>query len=134
MSQPPHPGTLRVTEYARNASWVVAAEGELDAQTLPPLQQALEAAAASRPVVVFDASGVPFADSSTLNLLLTINHVTALRIAGAQSQLLRVLEMTGADRALALFPTLADACKAAAEASSQERYGENRSGSEEASW
>lgn len=133
MSQPAHPGSLRVTEYARNASWVVAAEGDLDAQTLPPLQQALEEAAASRPVVVFDASGVSFADSSTLNLLLTINRITTLRIAGAQSQLLRVLEMTGADRALSLYPTLADACKAAVETTSPAEPSDSHSGSEEAS-
>ncbi|CAM5497776.1 STAS domain-containing protein [Streptomyces xanthochromogenes] len=114
MSQTPRSPALRVHQYARNNSWVVAAEGELDAETLAPLQQALEEAAATRPVVVFDASAVPFADSSTLNLLLRIHRTTTLRIAAAQPQLLRVLEITGADMALALFPSLTDACKAAA--------------------
>ncbi|MFK0175637.1 STAS domain-containing protein [Streptomyces xanthochromogenes] len=109
----PHPAP-RVKQYAANGSWVVAVEGELDAQTLPPLQQAMERAAATQPILVFDASGLSFADSSTLNLLLQTHRATALRIAGAQPQLLRVLEMTGADTALALFPSVADACEARA--------------------
>ncbi|MFE9118660.1 STAS domain-containing protein [Streptomyces sp. NPDC007172] len=114
MSPSPRSPALLVHQYARNESWVVAAEGELDAETLAPLRQALEEAAATRQIVVFDASAVPFADSSTLNLLLQIHRRTSLRIAGAQPQLLRVLEITGADMALALFPDLTDACKAAA--------------------
>ncbi|MFE9539861.1 STAS domain-containing protein [Streptomyces sp. NPDC006691] len=114
MYQPPRRTALSMQRYARNDSLVVAVEGELDAQTLAPLQQALEQAAATQQVVVFDASAVSFADSSTLNLLLQTHRTTTLRIAGAQPQLLRVLEMTGADAALALFPTVTDACKAVA--------------------
>ncbi|MFJ2407206.1 STAS domain-containing protein [Streptomyces xanthochromogenes] len=114
MPQPSCGPGVRVEQYARNNSWVVAAEGDLDAQTLAPLQHALETAAATRQVVVFDTSAVTFADSSTLNLLLQIHHTTTLRIAGAQPQLLRVLEMTGADRVLALFENPTDACTAAA--------------------
>ncbi|MFE4857633.1 STAS domain-containing protein [Streptomyces sp. NPDC056670] len=114
MPQPPHGPALHVQQYACNDSWVVAASGELDVQTLPPLQRALEAAARNGQVVVFDASAVPFADSSTLNLLLTIHRTTTLRIAGAQPQLLRILEMTGADAALALYATVTDACAAVA--------------------
>ncbi|MFE0680659.1 STAS domain-containing protein [Streptomyces sp. NPDC058961] len=114
MPQPSRDPALHVRQYACNESWVVAVEGELDAQTLPPLQRALEAAAKNWPVVVFDASAVPFADSSTLNLLLQTHRATRLRIAGAQPQLLRVLEITGADAALALYPTVTDACAAIA--------------------
>ncbi|MGW8330259.1 STAS domain-containing protein [Streptomyces sp. NPDC055897] len=114
MSQPRRDPVLHVRQYASNGNWVVAASGELDVQTLPPLQRALEAAARNGQVVVFDASAVPFADSSTLNLLLTIHRTTTLRIAGAQPQLLRNLKMTGADAALALYATVPDACAAIA--------------------
>ncbi|PJM99031.1 anti-anti-sigma factor [Streptomyces sp. CB01201] len=110
---PPDRGpALHVHQYACGDSWVVAAAGDLDAQTLPPLQRALEAAAMTRQIVVFDASAVPFADSSTLNLLLQTHRTTRLRIAGAQPQLLRILEMTGTDATLALYPTVTEACAA----------------------
>jgi anti-anti-sigma factor len=91
---------------------VVAAHGELDIENLGPLQQALQTAA-RHPVVVLDASGVTFADSSFLSVLLSVRQVTDLRIAGAPPQVLRLLGITGADRIIPLFPTVAEAQAAA---------------------
>lgn len=49
--------------------------------SLPPLRQAMEAAAAAGPVLVLDTGEMSFADSSALNLLLLMHQTTTLRIA-----------------------------------------------------
>lgn len=49
-------------------------------------------------VLVLDASQVTFADSSALNRLLLIHQATTLRIAAPAPQLLRLLQITGADQ------------------------------------
>ncbi|MGW8329150.1 STAS domain-containing protein [Streptomyces sp. NPDC055808] len=101
-------------QYARGGSSVVVARGELDVDTVPLLARALERAAAAAPVVVLDVGGVTFADSTTLNLLLRTHRATTLRIAAPQTQLLHLLEVTGADHVLRLYPSTDDACAAAA--------------------
>ncbi|MFJ9597897.1 STAS domain-containing protein [Streptomyces virginiae] len=88
---------------------VVAAHGELDSDTLAPVERALTEAAASHAGVVFDASGLAFADSSVLSMLLRVHALTELRIAAPQRQLLRLLEMTGADQLLTLCPSVENA-------------------------
>ncbi|MFC4031090.1 STAS domain-containing protein [Streptomyces polygonati] len=90
---------------------VVAAHGDLDIENLGPLRQALETAAEG-PAVVLDASGVTFADSSFLSVLLGVRQLTDLRVAGAPPQVLRLLEITGADRIIPLYPSVAEAEKA----------------------
>jgi anti-anti-sigma factor len=90
---------------------VVAADGDLDIENLGPLRQALETAAEG-PVVVLDASGITFADSTFLSVLLSVRQLTDLRVAGAQPQLLRLLEITGADRIIPLYGTVSEAAAA----------------------
>jgi len=90
---------------------VVAAGGDLDIENLGPLRQALETAAED-PLVVLDASGITFADSSFLSVLLGVRQLTDLRIAGAPPQLLRLLEITGADRIIPLYGTVYEAARA----------------------
>ncbi|WNI14464.1 STAS domain-containing protein [Actinacidiphila sp. ITFR-21] len=89
---------------------VVAAHGDLDIENLAPLRQALETAA-EQPVVVLDAGGVTFADSSFLSVLLAVRQRTDLRVAAAPAQMLRLLGITGADRIIPLYPTVAEAAK-----------------------
>lgn len=60
---------------------VIEVGGKLDLDTLPPLRQALEAAADAQPTTVLDLSDVTFADSSALNLLLLFSQSTDLRLA-----------------------------------------------------
>ncbi|MEW2546343.1 STAS domain-containing protein [Streptomyces sp. NPDC047002] len=98
-------------EYALDGAWVIRVRGDLDLDSLPPLRAALEAAAAAHPVTVLDASGVTFADSSALNLLLDTAQASALRIAAPSEALLRLLRITGADQVLPVWP---DAARAAA--------------------
>ncbi|MET9468247.1 STAS domain-containing protein [Streptomyces sp. NPDC006544] len=83
--------------------------GELDIETAPVLQRALtEALAHASPVkaVVIDCSRLSFCDSSALNVLLAARRTAqesggVIRLAALNSQLQRLLEITGA---LALFP------------------------------
>ncbi|MCX5403080.1 STAS domain-containing protein [Streptomyces sp. NBC_00335] len=95
--------------YAAGAGWVVAARGELDQDTLAPLEEALASAADRYPLVVLDAGGITFGDSSFLNLLLRLHHLTALRIAAPGEQLRRLFAVTGADTVLSVHPSVEDA-------------------------
>ncbi|KOY50415.1 STAS domain-containing protein [Streptomyces sp. XY332] len=83
--------------------------GEIDIETAPALQlaltEALTHASPTRPVAV-DCSLLTFCDSSGLNALLAARRSaqetgTVIRLAAPNSQLLRLLELTGA---LSLFP------------------------------
>jgi anti-anti-sigma factor len=90
---------------------VVAADGDLDIENLGPLRQALETAAEG-PAVILDASGITFADSSFLSVLLSVRQLTDLRVAGAPPQVLRLLEITGADRIIPLYASVSEAATA----------------------
>ncbi|MEU8776989.1 STAS domain-containing protein [Streptomyces sp. NPDC048606] len=92
--------------HPAGAGWVVSARGELDQDTLGPLEEALASAAARHPVVVLDASAITFGDSSFLNLLLRLHHSTTLRIASPGEQLRRLFALTGADSVLSLHPSV----------------------------
>ncbi|WP_299541207.1 STAS domain-containing protein [uncultured Streptomyces sp.] len=92
---------------------VVVAEGELDVESLGPLRGRLERAASAYDTVVLDAGGVSFADSSFLTLLLRTHQETPVRVAAASAQVRRLLEITGADQVLGLYPTVEEAMAAA---------------------
>ncbi|MFZ3474847.1 STAS domain-containing protein [Streptomyces sp. 4.24] len=91
------------------AGWVVSAHGELDQDTLSPLEAALDTAAGQYPLVVLDVGEVTFGDSSFLNLLLRTHRVTELRIAAPGEQLRRLFALTGADTVLSLHASVGDA-------------------------
>ncbi|MFJ6755137.1 MULTISPECIES: STAS domain-containing protein [unclassified Streptomyces] len=95
--------------YEAGAGWVVTAHGELDQDTLTPLEEALLSAADRYPLVVLDAGSITFGDSSFLNLLLRLHHLTALRIAAPGEQLRRLFAVTGADTVLSLHASVEDA-------------------------
>lgn len=69
-------------------------------QNIAPFTEALEDASSKYSKVVVDASRVTFADSTFLNLLIRVHSMTALRVAEPADQLLRVLQLTGADSVL----------------------------------
>ncbi|MCX4545664.1 STAS domain-containing protein [Streptomyces sp. NBC_01565] len=94
------------TGYSSGPGWVVVARGELDQDTLGPLEEALTTAADRHRLVVLDAGAITFGDSSFLNLLLRFHHVTALRIAAPGEQLRRLFALTGADTVLSLSPSV----------------------------
>ncbi|MEV0194771.1 STAS domain-containing protein [Kitasatospora purpeofusca] len=92
--------------------------GDLDIETLPPAEQALDEALRTRPsVLVVDLEQVGFCDSSGLNLLLKARLSTTaagaeLRLAAASPAVLRLLDLTGADTVFHLHPSVADALAA----------------------
>ncbi|CAL9332429.1 hypothetical protein SUDANB15_00094 [Streptomyces sp. enrichment culture] len=66
------------------------------------------------PRTVVDLSGVPFMDSSGVNVLLTLYRATHdtqgwLRIADARPPVLRLLQVLGIDAVIACRPTLEQA-------------------------
>jgi anti-sigma B factor antagonist len=64
--------------------------------------------------VIFDASGLEYADSSGIGTLVSCltqikNAGGDLRLAGANPRIRRLLNMTGVDKLMPLYPTLAEA-------------------------
>ncbi|EYT79742.1 STAS domain-containing protein [Streptomyces andamanensis] len=98
-----------VMQYELRGVRVVVMHGAYDQHSIPPLEEALAAAARDCSLVVLDASGVRFADSSLLNLMLRTRRVVALRLAAPPPQLQRLLEITGADAVLDTRATVEEA-------------------------
>ncbi|MFD5029233.1 STAS domain-containing protein [Streptomyces sp. NPDC058220] len=87
--------------------YVVVARGEIDASNVSQVREALETAAAAHTVVILDTSELLFADSSLLSVLLRVRRTTSLRIAAPPPQLRRLLDISGADQVLRLYPSIA---------------------------
>ncbi|MFD5778739.1 STAS domain-containing protein [Streptomyces sp. NPDC126933] len=87
--------------------YVVVARGEIDASNVSQVREALETAAAAHTVVILDTSELRFADSSLLSVLLRVRRTTSLRIAAPPPQLRRLLDISGADQVLRLYPSIA---------------------------
>ncbi|WP_308013446.1 STAS domain-containing protein [Streptomyces beigongshangae] len=104
-------------QYARNGAWVVTVRGDLDIDSLARQRTRLESTAAAVPVLVLDLAAVTFADSTFLNLLLMLCRATDLRLAAAPGQVVRLLELVGADAVLRVYPTVPDALPTSAPAS-----------------
>lgn len=98
-----------VAQYECGDAWVIVAVGEYDMDSIKPLTEALTTAAAQHPKVVLDTSGVTFADSSFLNLILIGHRATALHVAAPRPQLRRLLEVTGTDAILQVRATVEEA-------------------------
>ncbi|MFJ8542426.1 STAS domain-containing protein [Streptomyces sp. NPDC093586] len=98
-----------LVQYERCGAWVVGARGAYDMQSITPLADALHAAAAEHPKVVLDASGITFADSSLLNLLILTHQAVDFRVAAPTQQLSRLLQLTGVDTVLKVRATVEEA-------------------------
>ncbi|MFJ8043238.1 STAS domain-containing protein [Kitasatospora sp. NPDC096147] len=90
---------------------VVTITGDLDVETLAPAKAALERAFWDNQVVVADLEHVTFCDSSGLNLLLKVRADALaagaqLRLAAISRPVRRLLEITGADAAFDVHPTV----------------------------
>ncbi|MFG3369575.1 STAS domain-containing protein [Streptomyces sp. NPDC090032] len=94
---------------------VVALVGEIDIETEPDARAALGAALRSGRSVVLDLSGVTFADSTALNLLLWASRKKVHLAGPLVPQLQRLLEIAGLGEFLSLHPAVSDALDAAAE-------------------
>ncbi|MFD5968048.1 STAS domain-containing protein [Streptomyces sp. NPDC060311] len=109
MSGPRCPEQPSVVRYACGGAQVVGARGAFDLCSVSPLAEALERAAAEHSKVVLDASGITFADSSLLNLLILTHRTVDLRVAAPTRQLCRLLEITGVDTLLTVRSTVEEA-------------------------
>ncbi|WP_327063735.1 STAS domain-containing protein [Kitasatospora purpeofusca] len=111
-------GSIARPRPADNRTAVCVLVGDLDIETLPPAEQALDEALRTGPLVlVVDLEQVGFCDSSGLNLLLKARMSAKsagaeLRLAAASPTVLRLLELTGADTVFPLHPTVGDALAA----------------------
>ncbi|MGA5874072.1 STAS domain-containing protein [Streptomyces cinereoruber] len=103
------PARTAVARYEAHGAEVVVAHGSYDMQTVAPLATVLSTAAEKYRKVVLDVSGVTFADSSFLNLLILTHRTTDLRLAGPTPQVKRILEITGVDTVLEVRETVEDA-------------------------
>ncbi|MET9744793.1 STAS domain-containing protein [Streptomyces ardesiacus] len=97
------------TQYELHGARVVSAQGSYDMHSIEPLAVALEAAAKESPRVVLDASGIAFADSTLLNLLILTHRATDFRVASPTPQVQRLLHITGVDTVLKVLATVEEA-------------------------
>ncbi|MBP0456391.1 STAS domain-containing protein [Streptomyces bomunensis] len=104
---------MDLTTRQEGAAVVLAVGGELDLDTVAPLTEALGRAArdGAGQVVVLDLSGVTFADSTTVNVLLRAREDLGdrLRIARPSAFLQRLFDVIGLEAALSVHGTVASA-------------------------
>ena|SRR2546421_6934270 len=93
---------------------LVSVAGELDLYTSETVREALEVTSSDAETVVLDLSAVEFVDSTALGML--VGESKRLRDRGGRLALVfddertkRVFEVTGLDRVIRRYPSLADA-------------------------
>ncbi|MBE0475974.1 MAG: anti-sigma factor antagonist [Coriobacteriia bacterium] len=93
--------SIDIERQVDSRACVVRVEGEIDISVVPEMREALDAALQGGYVnVVIDLSGVTYADSSALGLLVWLDHRLSPRggklvLAGANSDVTRILELSG---------------------------------------
>ncbi len=109
--------SLTLTTTREAGSTVVRAGGELDAATVQQFVWAIDAALAEGPAVLcLDLAPVTFADSSALAALVRTRRVTAWRgtalvVVVGDGAAHRLVELTGLDRLVDVYPTVAAALR-----------------------
>ncbi|WP_411080184.1 STAS domain-containing protein [Streptomyces sp. cmx-18-6] len=107
---------VRIITRRERGALVLTVSGDLDIDSVPPLGRALDSAVAdgAGPVVV-DLSGVGFADSTTVNVLLQGQSSlgSRLRLASPSPFMQRLIGMIGLDSALPVLPGIDEAIDAA---------------------
>ncbi|GGR61027.1 STAS domain-containing protein [Streptomyces roseolus] len=98
-----------VLRYEYRGAQVVEARGDYDLHSLGPLADALKTATDTHPKVILDASGVTFADSSFLNLMILVHRTGKLRVAAPSAPVRRLCAITGVDDVLQIRETLSGA-------------------------
>ncbi|GGS14407.1 hypothetical protein GCM10010284_54800 [Streptomyces rubiginosohelvolus] len=115
LSSPNEDRAVRITTRRERGALVLTVSGDLDIDSVSPLGLALTSAAedGSGPVVV-DLSGVGFADSTTVNVLLQGHTALGdrLRLAAPSPFMRRLIGMIGLDSALPVLPSVDDAIDA----------------------
>lgn len=91
---------------------MITPTGELDVDSIVPLEAEIERALTQHAIIVLDAGGITFGDSMFIRLILTTHHRTDLRIAAPSPVVTRLFSLIGADSVLRIYPTLEDALAA----------------------
>jgi anti-anti-sigma factor len=102
---------LRAEQQVVDGGVVLTVTGEIDVTTIGALAEALDHAADAAPVVVADLTGVTFMDSTGLSTMLRAHHDLVARggrlaLVGAQPSVQRVLDLTGVDTVIPLYPAV----------------------------
>ncbi|MFJ4716406.1 STAS domain-containing protein [Streptomyces sp. NPDC088785] len=111
---PERPAGLTITRDVADDVAVLRVRGEIDADTVLPLADALATvtgAPAGRPYAVLDLGAVTFMDSTGINVLLTAHQTVReaggwLRLACCDGPVRRVLEMVGVDQVIACYASV----------------------------
>ena len=106
---------VSIVSRQQGGALVLAVTGDLDLDTVPPLGEAMESAAkAGGGPVVVDLSGVAFADSTTVNVLLQGQGELGprLRLAAPSGFMRRLIGVIGLDSAVPVFATVDEAIAA----------------------
>ncbi|MEV5649646.1 STAS domain-containing protein [Nocardia sp. NPDC052254] len=99
---------LRTEQRTEGSAVVVTVYGEVDMNSAPQLQSALDEALRESPAaVVLDMSEVGFLGSAGLSVLLTVSQAgtAALRVVASPAAR-RPIEVTALDELLELFPSV----------------------------
>lgn len=88
---------------------VLSPLGEFDMDNVTPLLAEIETVIAVHGLVILDASGITFADSSFLRMVLAVHQRADLRILAPSSKVARVFDLAGVDKYLRIYPTLEEA-------------------------
>jgi anti-anti-sigma factor len=115
-SQPPPRGPSVLGVEARDGGTVLRLGGELDLYNADELREALtRAIMAGSTRIVVDLTQVEFLDSTALGVLIEARSKLGrdgLRLAGAQIETRRTLQVSGLDRHLAVHDTVDEALAA----------------------
>ena len=109
------PGDRPIALSVRSIDRVVTVDGEIDVTSTDFVRQAILDVAATEDLIVVDLTGVTYADSSTIALMMTMTRdlrakrCTLRIVAPSGGRPRRVFALTGVEPALSLFETLEDA-------------------------
>jgi anti-anti-sigma factor len=107
---------LLAEQQAVDGGVVLTLGGEIDVSTTGMLADALSRAAGVALVVVADLAAVTFLDSTGINTLLRAHHDLVadggrLALTDPQPPVLRVLDITGVDRVIPVYPSVGQALR-----------------------
>ncbi|MDK1472221.1 STAS domain-containing protein [Streptomyces sp. 549] len=107
---PGRPRAAVAARYVQDGAYVVVVEGELDLDTVEVLRAAFDDPERQGSVcTVADVSGVTFADSTALNVLLQVHADRDLRLASPSEGVRRLLRVSGADAVLRTYASVPEA-------------------------
>ncbi|MGC4985881.1 STAS domain-containing protein [Streptomyces sp. DT193] len=110
------PARLSITQTVTAGIRVLSLTGEVDADNVDTLRQALRMEEDSGPLTVLDLGAVTFMDSSAISVLAGAHRDAEaaggwIRMAALTQPVQRVVEIVGLDTVIACYPTLAQALK-----------------------